>query len=100
MTWLQEEILKIRGDQIYNKTHPDYKRNYMKQIIMCCAVAILTASYCYSDIFPCPHCAQPIEITHEAKGILKDVWVCPKCSYENYEGISTCCQCGYYRYRW
>ena len=33
MTWLQEEILKIRGDQIYNKTHPEYKRNYMKQII-------------------------------------------------------------------
>lgn len=98
MSYIQDEILKIRADQIHSKNHDNYRKNYMRQIIISIITVILTMSYCYGEEFACPHCSGVIEF--EAKGLLKDVWNCPKCGYENYEGISTCVQCGYYRYRW
>ena len=28
----------------------------------------------------------------------RDIWTCPKCGYENYDGINNCGQCGRDRY--
>jgi hypothetical protein len=101
MSYIQNEILKIRSDQIHAKNHENYRKSYMKQTIICVITALLTIGYCYSDEIACPHCAGTIEIGVEAKGILKDVWVCsnPYCRYENYVGINTCVQCGRPRYK-
>lgn len=94
--------MKIRQDQINAKNYERYRRNYHMQIGIAFLTLLMTLGYVYGDTheITCPRCESVIEIEYEMKGLLKDIWVCPKCSYENYEGISTCCQCGYYRYRW
>lgn len=62
MSYIQDEILKIRADQINAKNDNRYQRNYKKQLILFFVAVAMVVAHCYCDKISRPHCSRSIDI--------------------------------------
>lgn len=84
--------VKVVEDKVY--VQPDNIYFSSNQIYLSVKADLIPIQYLFCDgngIFI------PIQDIQTGRG-RRDIWKCPKCDYENYDGINNCGQCGRDRY--
>lgn len=85
MSWLDDEIKKIKRDDKYFQDHANERRSldtilFRRWILAILLIAIMGISTdCWGEV--------------QTKKIVIS-WVCPECGYDNLEGIRYCPLCG------